>query len=54
MAYQRLTMSVTSSDHARRPYKRCGSCVCTACVTRRCRLSSGQSPSPSCLIVVLQ
>ena len=42
------TMSVTSSDHARRPYTRCGSCACTACVTRRCRLSSGQSLSPSC------
>ena len=42
---------MTSSDHARRPYTRCGSCACTACVTRRwprCRLSSGQSPSPSC------
>ena len=48
MAYQRLAMSVTSSDHARRPYTRCGSYARTACVTRRCRPSSGQSPSPSC------
>ena len=35
MAYQHLTMSVTSSDHAHRPYTRCGSCARTACVTRR-------------------
>ena len=41
-------MSVTSSDHARRPYTRCRSCARTTCVTRRCRPSSGQSPSPSC------
>jgi len=27
---------------------RCGSCARTACVTRRCRQTSGQSPSPSC------
>jgi len=31
MACRRLTMSVTSSDHACRPYTRCGSCARTAC-----------------------
>ena len=48
MACRRLTTSVTSSDHACRRYTRCGSCARTACVTRRRRPSSGQSPSPSC------
>jgi len=40
-----MTNGLSASDHVRDVIR---SCARPACVTRRCRPSSGQSPSPSC------
>jgi len=52
MACRGLTMSVTSSDHARRTYTLYGSCARTACFTRRCRPSSASRHRQAALCII--